>query len=122
MKLVYAKRTSVGRIRDISDDLKSILKDLVYDGITNNQKYEKLVHDDKQIFHEIIKACHLEYKTREKLQEPTEHLVAEYNKLRGEIALGNDSKSILKELKALAIDMFENGLISKKAFKEISVL
>lgn len=122
LKLVFANRTSVGRIQPISKELTDVIKELVYDGDVNQQKYQKLDHDDMTIFHEIVKACHLKYETKESLKEPREHLRAEFDKMKGQIMLGNDNPLMIKELKVLAIDMFNNGMISKTDFKQISLL
>jgi hypothetical protein len=51
--------------------------------------------------------------------DPRIELKAEFDKLRDEIALGNDNPDMLRELYRLATDMFEQKMITIKEFKSI---
>ncbi|GMF09971.1 unnamed protein product [Phytophthora lilii] len=67
--------------------------------------YDKLSIDDKILFKEILAITHLQYNFHDKLKDPLESLKAEYDKLKGELELGNDNPSIIKQLKSLSVDM-----------------
>jgi hypothetical protein len=71
------------------------------------------------MFKEILAITHLQYNFHDKLTDPLETLRAEYDKLKGEIQLGNDNPSIIKQLKSLTVDMYSNRLIDDNEFKEI---
>ncbi|RAW23201.1 hypothetical protein PC110_g20365 [Phytophthora cactorum] len=71
------------------------------------------------MFKEILAITHLQYNFHDKLTDPLETLRAEYDKLKGEIELGNDNPSIINQLKSLTVDMYSNRLIDDKEFKEI---
>ncbi|GMF65301.1 unnamed protein product [Phytophthora lilii] len=96
-----------------------MLRDLVYSQDINQASYDQLSTDDKKIFKEILAATHLQHSFREKLADPLESLKAEYYKLKGEIELGDDNPSILKQLKVITVDMYSNRLISDDEFKQV---
>jgi hypothetical protein len=49
------------------------------------------------------------------LDNALDSLRAEYDKLKGELALGNDNPSIVAQLKVLVVNMFAYRLISMKS-------
>ncbi|DBA00673.1 TPA: hypothetical protein N0F65_003602, partial [Lagenidium giganteum] len=46
-------------------------------------------------------------------------LKIEFDKLLGELRLGNDNEKVKKELKPLTMQMYQNGIISDKEFDQI---
>ncbi|ETM39643.1 hypothetical protein L914_14215, partial [Phytophthora nicotianae] len=86
-------------MREISDSLQSMIKDLVFKNELSQDKYDKLSIDDKKLFKEVLSITHLQYNFSEQLEDPLESLRMEYDKLKGELMLGNDNPSILKQLK-----------------------
>ncbi|GMF15564.1 unnamed protein product [Phytophthora lilii] len=58
---------------------------------------------------------------RAQTQNQQDPLRAEYDKVKGELELGNDNPSIIKQLKSLSVDMYSNRLISDSDFKDIVV-
>jgi hypothetical protein len=103
----------------ISDSLQGMIRTLVYKTHIDQATYDKLRVEDKKMFKEILAITHLQYNFHDKLTDPLETLRAEYDKLKGEIQLGNDNLSIIKPLKSLTVDMYSNRLIDDKEFKEI---
>ncbi|ETO59172.1 hypothetical protein F444_22451 [Phytophthora nicotianae P1976] len=112
-------RRKCGPMREISDSLQSMIKDLVFKNELSQDKYDKLSIDDKKLFKEVLSITHLQYNFSEQLEDPLESLRMEYDKLKGELMLGNDNPSILKQLKVVCVDMYSNKLISDSEFKSI---
>ncbi|KAG3105525.1 hypothetical protein PI124_g4895 [Phytophthora idaei] len=106
-------------MREISDDLQAMIKDLVFRNDIKQEKYDALSIDDKKLFKEILEMTHLQYNFDRHLEDPLESLKMEYDKLKGEVMLGNNNPSILKQLKSVCVDMYSNRLISDSEFKDI---
>jgi len=117
--IVQPNRRKCGPKCQISDSLQGMIRTLVYKNHIDQATYDKLSIDDKKMFKEILAITHLQYNFHDKLTDPLETLRAEYDKLKGEIQLGNDNPSIIKQLKSLTVDMYSNRLIDDKEFKEI---
>jgi hypothetical protein len=119
--IVQPNRRKCGPKCQISDQLQSMIKTLVYKQNIDQPAYDKLSVDDKKMFKEILAITHLQYNFHDKLTDPLKTLRAEYDKLKGEIELGNGNPSIIKQLKSLTVDMYSNRLISDSEFKDIIV-
>ncbi|KAK1933554.1 hypothetical protein P3T76_011768 [Phytophthora citrophthora] len=117
--IVQPNRRKCGPKCQISDSLQGMIRTLVYKQHIDQPTYDKLSVDDKKMFKEILAITHLQYNFHDKLTDPLETLRAEYDKLKGEIELGNDNPSIIKQLKSLTVDMYSNRLIDDKEFKQI---
>ncbi|GLE05529.1 hypothetical protein PINS_up014552, partial [Pythium insidiosum] len=122
LKLVYPNRSQVGKIIDISPKLSNLINELVFDQNVNQQVYDELSLADKKLFHEILKLTHMQYQFRDPLSDPLETLRAEYDKLRSQIAIGNDNPDLIRELKALTVDLYSQKLISEDEFKSIILI
>lgn len=119
LKLVYANRSQVGRIIDITPGLAKLLDNLVFTGDINQQQYNQLSINDKKIFQDILRLCHLETTFLNPPADPLQQLQAEWDKLRSQIMLGNDNPQNIKELKALSLDLYNNGLLNDEQIREI---
>ncbi|GMG16177.1 unnamed protein product [Phytophthora fragariaefolia] len=119
LKLVFPIRTSVGPIRSMSDELTAMVKDLLYNDNISQQAYRDLSIEDQRVFYEIVKKTHVEHTLQMPIEDPRLALKAEFDKLRGEISLGNDNPEMLRELYRLATDMFEQKMLSNKEFRSI---
>lgn len=119
LKLVFPSRNSVGPLRSMSNELTEMVKDLLYNDNISQQKYRALSVEDQRVFYEIVQKTHVNHTLREPMIDPRIELKAEFDKLRGEIALGNDNPDMLRELYRLATDMFEQKMITNKEFKSI---
>ncbi|GMF31978.1 unnamed protein product [Phytophthora lilii] len=117
LKLVFPNRTSVGPIRTMSNELTEMVKDLLYNDNINQQAYRDLSIEDQRVFYEIVKKTHVEHTLQTPMADPRLTLRAEFDKMRGEIALGNDNPDMLRELYRLATDMFEQKMLSSKEFR-----
>lgn len=96
-----------------------MIRTLVYKNHIDQASYDKLSIDDRKLFKEILAITHLQYNFHDHLEDPLDSLRAEYDKLKGELELGNDNPSIIKQLKSLSVDMYSSRLISDSEFKEI---
>jgi hypothetical protein len=119
LKLVYPNRTSVGPIRSMSDALTAMIKDLLYNDNISQQSYRAMSIDDQRVFHEVVKKTHIDHTLMEPMVDPRYALRAEFDKLRGELALGNDNPDMLRELQRLSIDIYAQKLISDSEFKKL---
>ncbi|KAJ8571721.1 hypothetical protein ON010_g5114 [Phytophthora cinnamomi] len=99
LTIVQPNRRKVGPMREISDSLQTMIKDLVFRNDISQEKYDHLSIDDKKLFKEILEMTHLQYNFDQHLEDPLESLRMEYDKLKGELMLGNTNPSILKQLK-----------------------
>ncbi|GMG18016.1 unnamed protein product [Phytophthora fragariaefolia] len=117
--IVQPNRRKCGPKCQISDSLQGMIRTLVYKQHIDQPTYDKLSVEDKKMFKEILAITHLQYNFHDKLTDKLETLRAEYDKLKGEIELGNDNPSIIKQLKSLRVDMYSNRLIDDKEFKQI---
>lgn len=119
LKLVFPNRTSVGPIRDISPELAAAINTLVFERDINQQLYNRLCISDKQFFQDILRLTHLQHQFSCDLKNPLEELQNEFDKLRSQVLLGNDNPQLIKELKALTIDLYGHKLISEEEFRQV---
>ncbi|KAG7376139.1 hypothetical protein PHYPSEUDO_014216 [Phytophthora pseudosyringae] len=119
LKLVWPNRTAVGPIRSMSDELTQMVKDLLYNDNISQQAYRALSVEDQRVFYEIVKKTHIQHTLQTPMIDPRITLKSEFDKLRGEIALGNNNPDMLRELHTLSMDMYEQKLITNAEFRSI---
>ncbi|KAE9106521.1 hypothetical protein PF006_g21346 [Phytophthora fragariae] len=119
LNVCYPSRKKVGPKREISEEVKQMVKDLVYKQTISQDEYDKLSVDDRQLFNEILQVTHIEHAFRDELPDPLSTLKMEYDKLKGELLMGNDNPSILKQLKIVTAD--QNLTELKAIMKDILV-
>lgn len=122
LKLVYPNRTPVGKLRDIDPKLSKLIDRLLFDKDIDQHLYGQLSIDDKKLFCEILKSTHLQHQFSNALEDPIESLRAEFDKLVGQVQLGNDNPDLIRELKTIAVDLYSQKLISDDDFKSIVLL
>lgn len=122
LKLVYPNRTPVGKLRDIDPKLAQLINTLLFDKDIDQRVYGELSIDDKQLFCEILKATHLQHQFSNTLDDPIETLKAEFDKLKGQVMLGNDNPDLIRELKTISVDLYSQKLISEQDFKSIVLI
>ncbi|GMF35672.1 unnamed protein product [Phytophthora lilii] len=103
--IVQPNRCMCGPKRVISDPLQSMIRTLAFKQHIDQSEYDKLSIDDKKLFKEILAITHLQYNLHDQPEDPLDSLRAEYDKLKGELELGNDKLSIIKQLKSLSVDI-----------------
>ena len=118
LSLRHPNGTQLGRVHQISPQLVDIFTELAYDGHINHNMYDRLDLEDKEMYNEVLKASKLDLSLK-KWSDPVETLKSEFDKLRGELRLGNDNPQIRSRLKEVAIDMFSHDLITKSDLNKI---
>jgi len=109
----------------MSDKLLQIIKILLFDGVIDYSLYNQLDNKDKIAFYDTLKVCKLLNSFKETISDPrdgSDKYVAEFNKLIGEIKIGNDNPLIKSELKKMSIHLFQNGILSDKQFNDILMM
>ncbi|CEG38388.1 uncharacterized protein PHALS_08466 [Plasmopara halstedii] len=96
----------------MSDAMTKLVNELV-----NGNIKQKLYDSLKIKLFRLLKLTHLYYSNRPTLDDPIKRLISEFNKLRGEVALGNNNPELIEELKQITIDLHENKLISPSDFQ-----
>ncbi len=122
LKIVWPNRSSVGKLRSISPDLSKLIDELLFNKNINQQLYSQLSLADKTLFHEILRITHLQHQFSTALNDPLEEVQAEFDKLRSQVMLGNNNPDLIRELKALAVDLYGQKLISENDFKNIVLI
>ncbi|GMF09616.1 unnamed protein product [Phytophthora lilii] len=105
----------------MSDAMIMLIKELTSDGNINQQLYNSLPLSEKHLFVKVLKLTHLYYNDKSVLEDPNKRLIQEFNKLRGELALGNNNPGLIRELKMITLDLHAQKIISDKDFKSIIV-
>ena len=120
LKLTYNDRTQLFPIKHMSDALTEMIKELVFEGTIQQNKYDQLSADDRRTFYDILKMTHIQHSMPDPLKDPNAVLSAEYQRLRGEIlSLGNANPDWAKKLRLVALDMYGAKLISDHEFQSI---
>lgn len=108
----------LGKVSNLSDDLKEIIKTLTYDGKIDKDAYKQLSIDDKEVFDNLLNKTGLVCSQKDR-KDPKEALMKEYEKLAGDLEIGNDNPEIKKELKQILITMLAAGMVKEKRAAEI---
>ncbi|GMF27808.1 unnamed protein product [Phytophthora fragariaefolia] len=120
--IVQPNRRKCGPKCQISDSLQSMIKTHVYKQHIDQASYDKLSIDDKKLFKEILAITRLQYNFHDKLTDPLETLRAEYDKLKGEMGLGNDNPSIIKQLNGSYGDNTDLNVAELKAIMKYLII
>lgn len=115
MSVKYPSRSkNVGKVAVVSPDYREMIMDLLERGALSDRLYDKLSTDEKKHFNQAVKASGLiETLKLKPIDEDKKDLVERFKVLRGEFIAGNDSPSLLKELRALVLHFMESGQIPK---------
>jgi hypothetical protein len=108
--------------RAITPELMRLLKEMIYNDRFDEPMYRELPMADKKIFDELVQQTKLQYDTRFKLhayKNPVQLLREEYNKLTGEMNIGNDNPDIRKKLKSVVVELFMNKVLGEADFKRL---
>ena len=109
--------TMAGRKTKVDDQLLRLIKTFVFEDRIDQPLYDALDVDDQTIFSELLRATRIQNTLKDGWKNPKESLKARFDKLQGELELGNDS--VLSELKKTLVDMFSQNMISDKQFKQL---
>ena len=122
LKVVYPNRTPLTPLREINPKLAELINKLVFENDIDQRLYGQLSVADKKLFTELLKATHLQHQFSNTPEDPLEALKSEFDKLRGQLMLGNNNPDLIRELKAIAVDLYSQKLISEQDFKSIILI
>ncbi|DAZ99691.1 TPA: hypothetical protein N0F65_000869 [Lagenidium giganteum] len=121
LNLKHNNRTSAMNKLKMSDALTKLIKELTFDGNINQQLYNSLPHSEQNVLVKVLKLTHLYYSDKSVLEDPNKRLIQEFDKLRGEIALGNNNPDLIRELKLITMDLHAQKIISDNDCRSIIV-
>ncbi len=104
--LKYVKNRNVHskfKQKQVSEDVKSILMELLLNQTFNNILYDKLTNMDKIVIYDFLNACHVDVGL---LSMEDKQKV--YDTLLGEYQSGNNNPKILSELRSIIVNAIEN--------------
>lgn len=103
----------------LSRPLAKVLSTLVGKGVPHYDDIANLSEDEKRKLHYICKECMVEGAHIPKMMGKGEAEEQRFNILRGEIVAGNDSPTIIKELKTMLLKFMNDGRIPRRQANEI---
>jgi hypothetical protein len=112
----YPSKASIPHIkrRQITDDYREFLKDLLENGKINEREYNRLCEQEKDHFGGIVKGAGLLEHFKVKPPKVDKGDMSRYELLIGEYKAGNNSPVMLKELRSLIIKFMDEGKIKRK--------
>jgi hypothetical protein len=111
----------VGRRVKINDDIADMIREYVFDGKFDLDKYEALPQSSKEFMYDLMKITRLTNAFRKPLTNPygARDYNAELDKLIGEIRVGNDNKANKDEMKRILLHMIETKTISDSKLRSL---
>jgi len=114
------KYPSLGQVpnikqKTISDDYKSLIMDIFEGGKLNHRLFNVLDDDEKEHFHCVCKGAGLlEYfKLKRGDTDKEKDDIDRFNVLRGSFVAGNNSESVIRELRALIYKFIQEKRVTK---------
>jgi hypothetical protein len=107
--------------RHISDGFKNVLNTIVGGGIPKFNDMSKLTEEEQEYLYKLVSKSNLE----DKLSVPAPSKDSldkdfhEFEKMKGEILSGNDSRELVKKFKALILKLSRNGYLPKPEVNEL---
>jgi len=107
--------------RHISDGFKNVLNTITGGGIPKFNDMSKLSEEEQEYLYKLVSKSNLE----DKLSVPApskdglEKDFHEFEKMKGEILSGNDSKELVKKFKGLIMKLSRNGFLPKGEVNEL---
>jgi len=119
--ILNVKYKSLGRIPQfrptpISDAFKDFLVDLLDTGKANNRVYETIPPEERKLFEKIATGAGVIHKLKIKrtITDDDKADRERFELLRGEYLAGNNSQSVLKELRRLVIKFMNEGKLLRQ--------
>lgn len=101
-----------------SEELITLIQDLLREGKLNAKLYADLSEADKHYFTELAHTCKIGGKLGLSRKEENADM-RRFAVLRGEILAGNDAPQIIKELKYLTLKLLSEGKIPKRSAHDL---
>jgi len=110
----------------ISGLFREMLNDILYENKFKEDDYMELDDAEKELFDRLITFIRLSNKeglNLHKHKKITDKLrdknIKRFNLLRGELIAGNDNPEVIKEIKVLLLNLYNNGIMNKKDYNKI---
>ena len=112
----YPSKASIPHIKrkQITDDYKEFLKDLLQSGKINEKDYKRLCEEERDHFSSVVKGAGLLETLKIKPPKQNKKDLDRYELLIGEYKAGNNSPVMIKELRSLIIKFMDEGKIKRK--------
>jgi hypothetical protein len=118
VKNTYVKSKNMNR--NISNDLKKILMDLIEKKRYDYDDYKKLSNSEKQYLDLLFHFCKINMLGHHYFDEEENNKdIKRFNILKEQILIGNNSTELLKEMKILLFKLKNKGLIHQNTFNSI---
>jgi len=107
--------------RHISEGFKSVLNTIVGGGIPKFNDMSKLTEDEQEYLYKLVSKSNLE----DRLSVPVpskdglDRDFHEFEKMKGEILSGNDSRELVKKFKGLIMKLSRNGYLPKNEVNDL---
>lgn len=124
LSLRHPSNQPVGKRIKLNDDIMDMLREYIYDGKFDMDKYDSLPQSSKEFMYDLLKITRLTNAFRKPLKDPylNKDYNAELDKLVGEIRVGNDNKANKDELKRILLHMIETKSISDSKLRSLMPL
>lgn len=117
LNLKYPSLGSIPSIKPltVSEDYKDFVIDVMNTGRVNEKAYSQLEPHEKKHFEKVCKGAGLmdTFKLKKSVDDEDKADEARFNLLRGNYLGGNNSESVVKELKALVVKFINDGRIHR---------
>lgn len=124
LSLRHPSNQPVGKRIKLNDDIMDMIREYIYDGKFDMDKYESLDQTSKEFMYDLLKVTRLTNAFKKPLKDPRigKDYNAELDKLVGEIRVGNDNKANKDELKRILLHMIETKTISDSKLRSLMPL
>jgi hypothetical protein len=128
LHLRYPSGVSISHFpkRLITSKLRKIINDIMYEKSFNEDDYQELDEEEKQLFDNLLVACKADkkdcvllYKHKKYNDKQRDEDINRFNLLRGQLIAGNDNELIIKELKGLMFKLMNEKVISRADYNKI---
>lgn len=101
--------------KTISDDYKEFVMDVLESGKVNDRAFSRLSEDEQNHFHKVCKGAGLleTFRLKNIGSDKEKEDLDRFNLLRGSYMAGNDSESVIRELRALISKFVQENRITK---------
>lgn len=107
--------------RHVSDNFRNVLNTIVGGGVPKFNDMSRLTEEEQEYLYKLVSKSNLE--DRLSVPAPSKDSIEkdfhEFEKMKGEILSGNDSKELVKKFKGLIMKLSRNGYLPKAEVSEL---
>jgi len=107
--------------REISEDLKDLIDDIIEHGKLNKRMYDRLAKDDKHYFNHVTSKCKIDdvLNISDETHKQEREEMKRFKLVKGIVQAGNNSPEVLQELKEFLIKFGREGVLNKNQVNDI---